>query len=62
VFESKVGHSSPGKSVGEAVNVRYDPDNPEKACEDSFVAFWGFTAGLTFLAVLTVSSGLILLK
>jgi hypothetical protein len=64
-FESGMGASGPTPRVGEAVAVRYRPEQPLRAEIESFLALWGTTVvlaglGATFLLVgCAVLAGLI---
>ncbi len=51
----------PGYQVGQTVEVRYDPQNPENAAINAFTELWGLTAALGGFGAVTFLVGLGLL-
>lgn len=63
VFESSVSSDPPSHKVGQYVNVRYDPKNPNDAKIDSFFSLWFLTIILGLLGVIftIVGGGLLII-
>lgn len=55
--ESLMGSGFQGFEVGEAVTVRYDPNDPSRAEIDSFAMLWGLALLRTGFAVLFLLMG-----
>jgi uncharacterized protein DUF3592 len=61
--ESMMGSGFQGFAVGEAVAVRYDPNDPSRAEIDSYAMLWGLAwlrAGFAVLFLLMGTAGLLL--
>lgn len=57
-FQSEMGISSEAKQIGEAVAVRYRPDQPYLAEIDAFTPLWGLTLLFAGLGVVFLFVGL----
>jgi uncharacterized protein DUF3592 len=56
-FESAMGSSSQGKSIGDSVAVRYRPDQPHVSEIDAFMPLWGLTLLFSVLGVVFLFVG-----
>jgi hypothetical protein len=44
--------------IGTPVTVRYRLDDPQQACEDTFLTLWGLAGGATLLGTLSTGAGI----
>ena len=56
-FQSEMGSSSDARRIGDAVAVRYRPDQPHVAEIDSFMSLWGLTLLFGILGAVFLFAG-----
>jgi hypothetical protein len=57
-FNSRVGYPWRAGTIGNCMPVLYDPSDPGSAIENTILARWGFSAGISILAILAIFSGI----
>lgn len=57
-FTSSVGGTQAPR-LGRAVGVKYDPENPNRAVENSAIAQWGFSALICLLGLMSLVAALL---